>query len=344
MKTHLENAARYESREKLFQVFGWICCALSILGVIGIVVLLVLIVNAEANQMLLSLLIFAALGVSVAGGCGALGFFRLGMNAQSVKRDYLERADGEESFFVGEDTLATFADGTLKLHMQGEKKKKTIHVPYSEIRFFSVCVRRKAKNTGEWCVLIEVPAKYLNKDKKAMNGKPALIQTDGKQRLYDCLKKHGLTLLGERVGEDANKKYTCVKRISMPDYATRRTKLLWLVFGVVVAIIGITLCIAVRDWTLIGAVIGALGMYVSIHSGFAAYRARTVLMIYEEGIYWRQSTITESTFIKWEEIVSVSVDEKERVLHLDCDYGEYGFPAADGVFAYIAERFPEKIK
>lgn len=347
MKSHSENAIIYGKRRKVANLCGWVCSILAILSVIGAIVLLVMLAFLTENVMLFALLALGAIVLAAVCGFGAFGFFRLSMNREKIQRDYLERADSEDSFFVGEDTLATFTENALKLHLTGGKKEKIVSVPYGELRFFSVCIRHAAKETGEWCVVLEIPAKYLRKGGKTKSGEPpVLVQTEGKQRLYDCLEKYNLPLLGEvRAQSEKSVRYTLQKRFILPDYAARRHKLLFAALGFVVAAVGVTLCFVVRDWLVVGVSVAAVGVYLAIHSAYGAYRARTVLALYREGIYWRQKTLAESTFLKWDEIESVALQQgEENVLRLGCAYGEYGFPAPNGAYEWIAETFPDKIE
>lgn len=172
MKTFSDQAASHGKRRKVLNVFGWFFCALAILGVIASIVLLIMLVSTETQQLLFSLLALGGLGIAVVGGLAAFGLFRLGGRQEALRRDCLEQADGEESFFVGEDTLATFRETSLKLHSTEQKRTNVVHVPYSEIRFFSVCIRRRAIDGGEWCVVMEIPAKYLSKGKAKKGESP----------------------------------------------------------------------------------------------------------------------------------------------------------------------------
>lgn len=344
MKLFSEQAVFHEKRRKVFNAIGWIFCALAILGVIAAIVLLIMLVSTETQQLLFSLLALGGLGLAAVGGLAAFGLFRCGNRQEALRRDCLEQADGEESFFVGEDTLVTFRDTSLKFHSTDEKRKNVVQIPYSEIRFFSVCIRRKARDGGDWCVVIEVPARYLSKGKVKKGEEPVMVQTEGKQRLYDCLKRHELTLLGEAWHESDRKKYVRRKKFNVPDTALRRKKLLMLALGLILAVIGTTICIAVRDWLVIGATLAAVGVCLAANGCFEAYRAKTSLVFYDEGIYWRQKTVIESTFLKWEEIESVSYRAEENVLRLRCAYGEYGFPAPRGAYEYLVNYFPEKLQ
>jgi len=345
MKSLSESAKICETRKKTANVFGWIFSILAILCVIGAIVSIVMLGLNEKRQFLFSMLALGAIAVTLVCGVGAFFCFRAGMRQEKLQLDFLERKDSEESFFVGEDTLATFTDTSLKLHASAGKKGKVVCVPYGEIRFFSVCIRHAAREAGEWCVVLEIPAKYLQKGKAKAGEPPVLIQADGKQRLYDCLAKHGLKLLGEARREVPDRRFRCETKFVLPDYAERRKKLMLAAVGVALVAAGVAVCFIWRDWVVLGATLSALGLYLAIHAGFGAYRARTTLALYDEGIYWKQKTRIESTFLKWEEIQTVSLKRgEENVLRLGCDYGEYGFPAPDGAFECVAEKFPNKLK
>ena len=173
----IRQAERAAKRRKALTALAWTAAILALLLVIGAIVCLVMLGLGNQNFYLLGFLALGGmLGAAALGGVG-FALFRASVKAEETERDFLERADSEESFTVGEGTLATFSEDALVLHGQDrEKKERRIRVPYKEMRFFSVLVRHAPKEKGEWRILFEIPAHYLSK--KPQKGEPpALIET-----------------------------------------------------------------------------------------------------------------------------------------------------------------------
>ena len=151
-----------------------------LVGLLVVVIVLEMRENSAAEAQLLYILTgsFAA-GATVL----AFGAFFCGKAAQSAagaELDYRERCDGAESFFVGEGTLLTFEAEGVRLHAE-EGGKKPISVPYRDMKFYSVCTRRKPREKGEWSVVFEMPSRYVVKEGEGNDAPPrALIQADGK--------------------------------------------------------------------------------------------------------------------------------------------------------------------
>ena len=133
-----KQAGRAAKRRK---ALAWTAAILALLLVIGAVVCLVMLGLGDQNFYLLGFLALGGmLGAAALGGVG-YALFRAFVRAEDEERDLLERADSEESFTVGEGTLATFTEDALVLHGQDrEKRERRIRVPYKEMRFFSVLV------------------------------------------------------------------------------------------------------------------------------------------------------------------------------------------------------------
>lgn len=331
-------------------VFSWIFAAVAALCLIGALVVLVMLGVGERNSdkdFLLSVLCGAFAGGLVVFALAGLGFFRLTANAEKAERDAAERADSEDSFFVGDGTLATFCDGYLLLHARGndEKHRDKIKIPYADIRCFSVCTRRTPSEKGEWSVVFEIPVRYLAKSGKTKKDEPpALVQTDAKQRLYDCLKKYSLPLLGELPdGRKENKKFTCLKKIALPDEQKRKRAVVFAGVGFILAVVGIVLAFTLSS-PYIGTIVAVFGAFVGGRAVASFAKAKSVLAFYEEGVYWREPNRYECVFLKWEEIKRISRDEKDGypLLRFECEYGAYHFPDAKGAYAYLKERCAEK--
>lgn len=337
-------AEKYRKKTKFVTVLGWVTVVLALLCLICLVVGLILSGIGKTGRLVALILSVSALAGAVVFSLAAFFTIRLSSGLEKKKLDYLELSDGEESFFVGEGTLAEFCGNALKIRgtERDGKRQKTVSVPYSEMRFFSVCTRRAPKEKGEWIVVLEIPFKYLSKDGKPKNEPPALIRTDAKPRLYECLKKHSLTLLGEKPEESVAKKYQRYRSFVLPDRAKRRRALAFSGIGVPLFVGGI---VAALLWnTTVGCIAAFLGAYLLIQGASSFFKAKSVLSVYREGIFWKEPSNTDTVFLKWEEIVRLTSVQKDGLpfLKAECLYGAYEFPDANGAYAYIAERFPEK--
>lgn len=325
------------------------CAAVAIASLIAMLVVVIMLSVGERSDEKDGLL--TVLACSFASGAALFAllsylFGRLVQRALYNELDFRERCDGENSFFVGEGTIATFLQSALLIHDELGKKREEIRVPYAEIRLFSVCTRRRPREKGEWSVVIEIPVKYLAKEGKAgKNDPPALVQTDGKERLYACIEKSGLRLLGERPPRGAkreDKKFSRVKQYGLPDAQKRKRALMLSALGVAVIVAGALVGIFFN--ISLGAVLGVFGIFVAARALFAYVRAKATLAFYKEGMFWRESGRTESSFLKWEEIERVSLTQKDGMplLKVHCIYGDYHFPAAGGAYGFLEENFPEK--
>ncbi len=322
--------------KKLWETLGWGCIVLAVLLMAGLVVSLIMMGLGSVHVPYFGILCGAFAGGAILFGLAGLFAVRRGEIWSGRELDALERADSEESFFVGEDTIATFREEGILLH----NRERSVSVPYGEMRFISVCTRRKAQEKGEWSVLMEVPASYVMK--KAKKGEPpVLIQAEGKTRLYDTLRKHGLVLLGEQRKEESPLPFTRMRKFDLPDRTKRKRALLFLLLGVVLAGGGVGLLFYM---SAIGAPIIVVGGYVALRAIVSYWRAKRVLAVYREGMYFAELSLQDSFFLKWEEMESLvpAESEKQKVIRANCLYGAYDFPRPQGAYEYIKEHFPEK--
>lgn len=283
---------------------------------------------------LLYILTGVFLGAAVAFALIAVLFSRLGQNALSRELDFAERCDGENSFFVGEGTLATFGGGKVTLH--GGEEGHVVYVPYQEMRFFSVCTRHVPKEKGEWSVVLEIPAHYISKNKAEKNAPPALVQTDAKQRLYDCLAREGLELIGELPAPTQAKKFGFVKKYVRPDRQKRRRAAVLIAVGAV--LIAASFPIAFLWEATLGAILGVLGAFLLGRAVVSYTKAQSSLALYREGMWWKEPSRQDSVFLKWSEIKSCEREERAdtALLKVNCAYGAYHFPSFDGAHEEIA--------
>ena len=329
-----------------YAVLTYAAAILAVLCLIGIVVSVLMLNIGERDER--AELILYILSGSFAGGAALMALctylFAKLMSAASFKElDCRERLDSEESFFVGEGTLLTFGEKGLTLHGEVEGKNKPVFVPYAETRYISICTRRRPKEKGSWCVAIEIPVKYLSKSGEEKADEKVLVQADAKDRLYKALEQHGLTLLGEeRTNDNANKKFTPVKRFSLPNKKKRRNAIIMLVLGAL--FVGAAIPLGIFGYAPVGALAGAAGLVVVARGIMALCKAKAVFGVYEEGIFWRESSGTESLFLKWEDIENVTIGEQNGfpVLTFYCDYGRYAIPAVEGAYESIKSLKEEK--
>lgn len=320
---------------KMFSVAFGTFAALGLLCMAALVVVLVLFGLSGENYVL-----YAILAGSFAGGAllfAPLAYLCLKKGEAHLlkERDELERADGEESFFVGENVLARF--GKEELEICG--KQLRIGVPYRDVKFYAVCVRHAPKEKGEWSVLIQFPPQYF--PEFGPDDPSVLIQTDGKQRLYDCIAAHGLTLLGESPnGQNVKKKYERIKKFAIPIPVRRRRALIFSVLGALLFGGGIGFAFYL---TAVGVPVAVIGAYLLARGGVAFLQAKQILAVYREGLFLRGETAHELCFLKWDEIVSMRYPkESAGPLHIECAYGEYDFPCPQAAYAFLKARFADK--
>ncbi len=317
-------------------VLFYILLALSILALVGLVVVLLVFGLKEGGGVLFYALLGSFSGaILVCSPCAYLMTKALDALLKR-KTDYAERCDGEESFFVGDETLATFSGNELVLHRGGGK----IKVPYEDIRFFSVCTRRAPSERGEWSVIFEIPARYLSK-KPEKNAPPVLVQADAKERLYRTLQNHGLPLLGEQPPKTkpSGKKFKRRFAFAIPDPRGRKRGVFQLIGGFALLVGGVL--VAVFWQPTVGSVLAAVGVLLMLRGGGAFLRAKRMVALFDEGFYWKEESYADRVFLKWEEIVSVKKDGEW--LRVACAYGAYRFPEA-GSFEEIEREHPTLCK
>ncbi len=328
-------------RSKFFSVCFYLFLALAVAGFLGAIVsVIVFEFNRKMSDTLCYILLGGCLGGGAVFGGASYLFSRFLTDTDRVRLDFSERCDGENSFYVGEGTLATFERDSLLLHGDDGNSKK-IRVPYSEIRVFSVCTRRAPREKGEWSVVIEIPARYLAKGGKAEKDEKVLVQTDAKERLYRTVQVSGLTLLGEENKPKEAHKYALKAKFFVPVAEKRRRSLIMAVIGFAVAAAGIPVAIF---WNATaGSFLSVIGFFMGIRSVAAYIGAKSVFSAYEEGLYWKDAN-GERIFLKWEEVESVSRTEVNGapLLKVQCIYGAYHLPDISGAYEYLEGFRPEK--
>ena len=326
-------------------VVTYAAAGLAIGCLLGIVVS-VLMLNFGARSYEKDRLLYILAG-SFAGGAALFAlatylFSKLMTNAAEKELDLRERLDGEESFFVGSGTLISFGEEGVTLHGEASDKN-SVFVPYGETRYISVCTRRRPKEKGSWCVGIEIPVKYVSKDKSDSKEK-VLIQADAKDRLQRAIENHGQKLLGEQpnAAGGENHKFTEVKKFKLPNRKKRKSALITLAFSAVC--IGGGIALGILYSASVGALLGAVGFIFGLRAGVGFFKANAVLGAYREGIYWRESGGANAFFLKWQDIEQIVSEEKNGypVITLQCAYGNYSVPAAVGAYELLKEMQNER--
>lgn len=338
--------AAYRRKSLFFRAATIALGALAIGCLIGLIVVVIMLNLKKEGLITLYILTGSFTGGAVLFACAALGVSRLMERAHLRELDFRERCDSQDSFFVGEGTLATFGESGIVIHDETDERREKIRVPYAEMRFFSVCTRKSPREEGKWSVVLEIPVKYLAKEGKAKkNDPPALVETDGKERLYLCLEKYGRELLGEAPPRGEKKRakgkaFRPVKKFYLPNRSKRKRALALAAIGGALLVAGVL--VAVFWQITLGAVLTAAGVIIGGKALFSFLRAKAVFAVYREGIFYSDSARTERRFLKGGEIVRFSQEREDALLKACCLYGDYTFPMAKGAREALEEVFPEK--
>lgn len=330
--------AAYKRRSALWSALFYIFTAVAVAGLLGAVVVVLVFEFKDGFSSALSYILLGSFAAAaLVGAPAACLFARLLSVADEKRLDFEERCDSPYSFYVGEGTLATFGEDGLVVH--GGPQSKRICVPYAEARFFSVCTRRAPREKGDWCVAIELPARYLTKDKRS--AEKILVQADAKERLFSALAACSLPLLGEKKGEGKGKKFTLKAKFLLPVPQKRRRALLFGILGAAAAAGGI----AAAFWNAaVGSILTVIGLFAATRSFLAFARAKGELSFYEEGLFWKDPNGSDRIFLKWDEIERVSrgTEKEGRGWEIRCAYGAYNIPDVAGAYEYLQEKFPQK--
>lgn len=191
---------------------------------------------------------------------------------------------------------------------------------------------------------MEMPAHYVMKKGDAPR---ALIETDGKERLYAAIEERGLALLGEqppRGEQRANVRFTPRTKFLLPDAQRRKRSLMMALVGAVLVVAGALIVALWADFLLVGCILGVFGLFFAVRSLFAFARAKGMFAVYEEGIYWKESGRAEADrfFLKWSELVRISQEtvEGKHYLAAECAYGKYHIPEVAGAYDYLRAARP----
>lgn len=324
-----------------FSIAAIVC----LIGVLVVVIMLEMGDPDPEREMLLYILTGCFAGGSVLFAACSLLFGKLAQEAVGTHHDFVERCCGEQCFFVGEGTIAEFGETELTIRSQEGKEKAPIRVPYAEIVFHSVCTRPRAQEKGKWSVVIEMPAHYVMKKGDSPR---ALVETEGKERLYRTLEAHGLELHGEqppRGEKRKNVRFRPVVKFLLPDAQKRRRSLIFAGVGLVLIIGGALIALFWQDMLLVGVILSVFGIFLAVRSLIGFANARGMLAFYEEGLCWRDSGRAEADrfFLKWQEVERMTIEkvQDKRYLAAVCAYGTYHIPEVAGAYEYLQKFRPE---
>lgn len=334
----MKESDRINRKRKILNVIQWIVIVFAIASMLGFIVSLVLL-GIGKDLSLTGILSGSFLAASILFGALSFLLFRALDRSAKEELDALEREDGENSFFVGEGMLATLDDREMVLHGNG----KRILIPYSCVRFFSLCSRKAPAERGEWSVLIELPAKYLD-PKADGKEKPVLIQTDAKERLYKRLEELSLPILGEKREEKEDYKFVRLEKFTLPEKTQKFRATAIIIIGAVLGLLGLLVLLFQEKLFpragAMGSIAFVLGVYFTIRGLVAFFKAKTRFELYAEGIFYSDSKGSDRVFLKWEEIEDVEklVRSDGSALRVKCLYGNYDFPLLEGAYEAIKER------
>ncbi len=335
---------QWRRKQRVCYLFSWVFIALCIACVIGLIVCIVLFgLKKDANNYLLLAITLGASAGTAAFALAGVGLSKLSLIYAARLRDVKERSVSEESFFAGENTLATFQKEGLLLHST-EKEKTKVFVPFNELRVFSVCTRARAREKGEWSIVLEIPMRFLAKDKKAQKElPPALIELEHKPRLLAVLNKFHVSVSGEERREGEKQPFTLVKKFSRPVAKKRKRALILAALGAILFGGGIALSFTLS--VPFGAILITFGFFIAARGCASFLFEKTKVAVFREGIYWnkKEGAPARGTFLKWSEVrrIYVREEKEERVLALDCDYGAYDCPLLAGVMECVTQTVPE---
>lgn len=338
---------KWHKKQRVCYLFSWAFVVLCIACVLGLIVCIVVFgLKQDADGTLLLILTIGAAAGTVAFALAGVGLSKLSLHYALRERDVKELAVSEDSFFAGEGTFATFQKEGVLLHSIEQDKTK-IFVPYSEMRVFTVCTRARARDKGEWSVVLEIPMRYLTKDKEAQTQSPALIELTYKPRLLASLQKYGVTVLGEEKGEEGKEAFEKIAKFTR--HVPEKRKRALISVGVCVALWGVGLALLFTRSVSVsfGVIPMILGVSVAAREIASFFFEKAVVAVYREGIFWRsRKGEPRGTFLKWTEVKRVYVREEkeESVLVLDCGYGAYDCPLLNGVSECVAKTIPDLVE
>ncbi len=336
---------RAKRRGKITRVFSWVCIALLLISFIGLIVCILMAEGSPAGSQRAVVcwgVAFGCLGVIALSIAGALLLFRLGDKFAREEADARERAISDESFFIGEKMLATFEADCLRLHGESEADRlREVRVPYRDVRFFDVTLRRSPRDKGEKSVVLEIPARYTQA-KAEKNAPPSLVSMERKERLFAAIEAHSLTL----VQTDDNATLPPPERLFAVKLPNRKGsgKVISLVLGIALTVAGVLLAIFGGNASNVGYLLATFGVLVGGKGVIALARGGGAFVVYRDGVLWKEENRYEQNYLRWSEISGFSrvEHEKQPFVKFDCAYGSYYYPDIQNLYERLVEQFPEK--
>ncbi len=330
-------------RNALFaKITTWIFIALLLAGFLGLIVTVIIAETGkdEATRLICYYVCFGCMGLVLLSIAGGVFAFKWGERARLFELDARERAVSDESFFIGEKTMLTFREKDVLLHADESVKMKDIVVPYSEISFYSIRMRRSPKRKGERSVLLELPAKYLNK-KAEKDAKPTLIAMEYKERLLGCIQKFSATLTE---ASDESELPKPQRRFTIKIKQDNTKKYITLFVAIAFLVGGILLSIFLSELATVGYVLAAVGLFTLGRAVVQLVRGGTGFAVFTDGVLWMEQNRLDNLYLRWSEIKCYTRIEhqKQQFVRFDVEYGEYYFPDLNGLYRILSEQFPEK--
>ncbi len=336
---------KLKRKNAVVHVFSWVAIGLVLLGFIGLIVC-VLVAEFTEDAARSTACWFGALGSMggvLLGLGGSLLLFRLGEKLRLKEADARELACSECTFFIGEKTMVTFEEKGLKIHAEegAQGTFSPVLVPFTDVCFYTVSLRRSPRAKGERSVLLQVPARYTNKDAKK-DEKPSLISMEYKQRLLDTIEKFGVKLA--RVENDSQ--MPAPHKLFEVKGENRKGKgnLISTVLGGLLLLAGVLIAVLGKEIATLGYVLGVLGVIALARGVMGLVRGGSAFIVYEDGVFWKEENKFESVYMRWTEVENFArmKHEKHYFVRFTCAYGAYYYPDANGLYDFLAERFPEK--
>ncbi len=322
------------------RIFSWTFIAIVLLGMIGLIVCIIL---SEINpkETLLWWLCFVFLGVVMVGVAGAIATFKIGERLRLQEEDAREKAVSEESFFAGERTMLTFCEKDLYIHPEVEEKgAHTVRVPYADAQLYVTKSRRSPRDKGRGNILLKIPAKYVSKGDKGKDAQPALIALEYKSRLLECIQKHGLDT--HEVAEEPLPKPEKLFKVKL-NSGIKASKVISVLLGVAMIVFAVVGGVLEPTKASIMTMVGVFGGFIITWAIRAMKNGETALVVYRDGVLWKEDNAYAHMYLRWAEIGSFSrfYHEKVAFVRFNCAYGSYYFPDVKELYESLCEKFPQ---
>ena len=336
-------------KKRAARALTWVSAAVIIACMAGLIVGLILMGTGNGNTARENLFLIiggCCLAVLLIAALASVGFYRLSEKYESQETDLRERACSENSFFAGDDLLATFGADGVRFHAALDARGKIsreVRVPYKDMKIYSIINRRSPRAKGESVVLLEIPTRFFSKGRnKTDDEAPALVRLDGKERLFHALGQYGAEVLGLRHEPKEKETLTPLFTVSVPVKEKRSRAVMGAVGGAVVILVGAALAIWVN--LAVGVAVACLGVLFAVRSAVAAVRAKDCFVVYREGFYWKDANRYERMFLYADEVARIGRKEHEgkALVEFDCVYAPYYYADTDGLYDRLKEAFPEK--